>query len=257
MNLDEVVVALDAVAPLRLAGSWDNVGVLIDGERPIHAIGVCVDLTEPVLDELLAAGSDLIVAYHPPWFAPLKRLRASVPREQTLLRLIRAGIHLYSPHSALDAARGGMADWLLEPFAVTEVAPITPDPLDPTVGAGRIARCVAPVALADLIGPVRRHLGLEAVRVAGDEARPLRSIAVCPGAGGSLFERARADLLLTGELGHHAVLAQVERGGAVLLTDHTHTERGYLPRYAARITAATGLPTRVAAACADPLRIRR
>jgi putative NIF3 family GTP cyclohydrolase 1 type 2 len=57
----------------------------------------------------------------------------------------------------------------------------------------------------------------------------VETLAVCPGAGGSLLRNARADLLLTGEMRHHDVLAANARGSTVVLTDHTNCERGYLP----------------------------
>ena len=36
----------------------------------------------------------------------------------------------------------------------------------------------------------------------------------------------QADVFLTGEMSHHAVLAAVQTGTSVILTDHTNTERG-------------------------------
>lgn len=253
MLLDELLATLEALSPLRLAGSWDNVGLLLEGTREPRRLGLCIDLTSPVLDELLAAEVDLVIAYHPPIFGGLRRLVEAHPRDRTLLRAIRAGLHVWSPHSALDAATGGMADWLLEAFDVASAAPIAPDPVDPTLGAGRLATLAAPVPIARLLEPLREHLGLRALRVAGEGV--VSTVAVCPGAGGSLFEGVRADLLLTGELRHHDVLAQVERGGCVVLTDHTNTERGYLPRYASTLQAATGLPVVRSTRCHDPLRV--
>ena len=52
---------------------------------------------------------------------------------------------------------------------------------------------------------------------------------MCPGAGGSLFKSLpNPDLLVTGEMSHHDVLAHVEKGTAVILTEHTRCERGFL-----------------------------
>jgi dinuclear metal center YbgI/SA1388 family protein len=257
LALDETLRRLDALAPLRLAGAWDNVGLLLQGTGPIHRVGLAIDLTEPVADELLDADVDLIVSYHPPLFGGKKRLTEATPRDRTLLRLIRAGVHVYSPHSALDAAARGMADWLLDPFgAASEVHPIEPDAVDPTVGAGRRATLASPVPLKTLLPTIAEHLGLSHLRVAGDEEAEVSTVAVCPGAGGSLFAGIRhADLFLTGEMRHHDVLARVEAGQAVVLTDHTNTERGYLPRLAERLEDALGLPVVRSRIDADPLRV--
>jgi len=256
VQIDDFVAGLEGIAPTRLAGAWDNVGLLLEGTRPIRTVGVAIDLTGVVADELLDAGCDAIVSYHPPIFGGVKRLVQRDPRSRTLLRLVREGVHVYAPHSALDAARGGMAEWLLEPFGdVHDVAPIAPDALVPELGAGRLATLTAPRTLGELAPFVREHLGLSHVRLAGADDTLVRTVAVCPGAGGSLFQGVSADLLLTGEMRHHDVLAQVERGGAVLLTDHTNTERGFLGRYAERVRSVCGVEVVVSQEDADPLRV--
>ena len=65
------------------------------------------------------------------------------------------------------------------------------------------------------------------------------------------------DLLVTGEMRHHDVLARVASGTSVILTDHSHSERGYLPVLAARLAEAlaSGVEVRVSEVDADPLRI--
>ena len=77
-----------------------------------------------------------------------------------------------------------------------------------------------------------------------------------PGRRGSLFEALRApvDLLVTGELRHHDILAHVAAGTTVVVTDHTNTERGYLPRFAAQLRAAMPeVVVTVSTVDADPL----
>jgi putative NIF3 family GTP cyclohydrolase 1 type 2 len=50
----------------------------------------------------------------------------------------------------------------------------------------------------------------------------------------------RADLLLTGEMGHHEVLDFVHKGVTVVLTEHSNCERGYLSVVQGRLAAALG-----------------
>lgn len=256
MEITALVAILEELAPLRLAGSWDNVGLLLQGTRPVEHIGLCVDLTGPVASELLDAGVDAIVSYHPPIFNGLKRLTQSDPRSATLLALIRAGVHVYSPHSALDAARDGMADWLVSAFpGPKDVRPIEPDLIEPHLGAGRRFVCDAHT-LDQACERVLAHLGLDHVRASGQRGGLIASVAVCPGAGGALFEGLRdVDLLLTGEMRHHDVLACQERGVAVILTDHTHTERGFLPLFGRVLAARTGCTVTVSTTDDDPLRV--
>ena len=257
-QLSHALVELDRLAPLRLAGSWDNVGLLLQGTRPLRRVGLTIDLTEPVATELLDADCDLIVSYHPPIFKGLTHLTEASPRGRTLLRLVRQGVHVYSPHTALDAAAAGMAEWLLAPFGeLLDARPITPDAIDPALGAGRQATLAEALPLDALLPRLREHLGLHALRVASlDPRRPVTTVAVCPGAGGSLFAGlGPVDLLLTGEMRHHDVLARFEAGSSVVLTDHTNTERGYLPILAQRLEGALQLPVVRATADRDPLEV--
>lgn len=257
-DLPLVLDVLGRLAPLRLAASWDNVGLLIEGTRSVGRIAVCVDLTEPVLAEALTDGADLIVAYHPPLFRGVTRLGSSVASDRVLLAAIRAGVHVYSPHTALDAAADGMTDWLVRAAGpVVDVAPITPDRADPTVGAGRSAVLVRPVPLDLLLPRIKAHLGLVTVRVASAGGGPIRTVAVCPGAGGSVLEGTAADLVLTGEMRHHDVIGHVAAGRTVVLTEHTNSERDYLPELARRLgEALPGLPIGCSVVDADPLSVR-
>lgn len=256
-RIEEIVAAVEAMAPPALAESWDNVGLLLEGTREVRRALLCVDLTAAVVDEALRGDADVVLAYHPPIFAGVKRLTGRTPQGRALLALIRAGVHVHSAHTALDAAAGGMNDWLLEAFRpCLDAAPLAPDRIDPSVGGGRRARLASPRPLGELVAAIKLHLGLSTVRVATpDPDLRVATVAVCPGAGGSLFEKSPGHgLYLTGELRHHDVLALVAAGSAVVLTDHTNTERGYLPRLAARL--AERLPEvvfRVSTADADPL----
>ena len=78
---------------------------------------------------------------------------------------------------------------------------------------------------------VKAKLKLEHVRLARPcgEADPLvATAAACAGSGGGVLVGGQADLLLTGEMSHHQVLDAVSRGSAVILCEHSNTERGYL-----------------------------
>jgi putative NIF3 family GTP cyclohydrolase 1 type 2 len=56
------------------------------------------------------------------------------------------------------------------------------------------------------------------------------TVALCAGSGASVFKALsnKVDLLFTGELSHHEVLAAVAKGQHVILCGHTNTERGFL-----------------------------
>lgn len=67
------------------------------------------------------------------------------------------------------------------------------------------------------------------VRLATAENNTLvSSVAICAGSGSSVLGPVTADVYLTGEMGHHDVLAALAKNTSVILCEHTNTERGYL-----------------------------
>src|SRR5690606_33054482 len=149
--------------------------------------------------------------------------------------------------TALDAVPAGLNDWLAEAVGRGEVAPLVPKPdyWAPGAGMGRRIVLERPTPLNELVRRIKSHLGLSQARVAAASrhrsGEVIRNVAVCAGAGGSVFDAApSADLYLTGELRHHDVLAKTAAGSSVVLCDHSNTERGYLPVFAARLADTLG-----------------
>ncbi|KAJ8364346.1 hypothetical protein SKAU_G00131770 [Synaphobranchus kaupii] len=115
MDLSEVLEVLEHLAPLSLAEPWDNVGLLVEPSKihPVKMVLLTNDLTVPVMEEAEAMNCDLIVSYHPPLFRPIKRLVQRDWKQQLAIRAVKAGIAIYSPHTALDSVKGGVNDWLI------------------------------------------------------------------------------------------------------------------------------------------------
>ncbi|KAJ6275792.1 oligomeric complex COG6 [Bipolaris maydis] len=113
-----VVRAMRKLYPRELAdNSWDNTGLLLEApfnasRRQSNTVLLTIDLTKAVADEAIALNSSIVVAYHPIIFRGLKSLTLADTQQQSLLRLASHGISVYCPHTALDAAPGGLGDWL-------------------------------------------------------------------------------------------------------------------------------------------------
>lgn len=260
--LNALLARLEAIAPLELAEPWDNVGLLVEPfaapRPPVSRALLTIDLTRAVLDEALSFEAELIVAYHPPIFSGLKRLDAGKPAERVLIDALRGGVAIYSPHTALDAAPGGVNDWLLESFGPGR--PV--ERPDDSLRLGRALELAEPAPLSTIVQRVKAQLGLRQLRVA-ESARhaagePIARAAVCAGSGGAVFaELPGFDLYLTGEMRHHDVLAKLAAGASVILCEHTNSERGYLPRLSARLAEEFGseLTLRISECDRDPLAV--
>lgn len=259
MLLRDVLTELEAIAPLRFAEPWDNVGLLVgDASQAVSAALLAIDYTPAVAREARELGCDLVVAYHPPIFEALKRVVAPGP----VYEAIRDGIALYSPHTALDVAPGGTNDFLADVIGiVTERAPLRPGQLPgEPAGMGRIGALAEPAPRADVVARIKRGLGVDALLVAGPEDGLVRRAAACAGACGALVDDALAqgaDLYLTGELRHHDALRAARAGVTVVCALHSNSERGVLPRIKDRLAARLpALRVVVSAADQDPFSIR-
>lgn len=242
MKLSEIAQALEEIAPLRYAESWDNVGLIVgDPGAEIAKVLVTVDYTALVAEEAARLGANLVVAYHPPLFAAVKR----VPHDAVWADAVRRGIALYSPHTALDVAREGTNDCLASACGVSDAArrPLRPfvakgARVEPEgVGLGRIG-AVAPILRRGLVTALKSKLGLGYVLVSGPVDTEAKTVAVAAGAGGELLEeaiRAGADVFVTGEVRHHDALSAAKRGVTVIATLHSNSERAAIRAYRDRI----------------------
>lgn len=239
MKLADALKVLDELAPLRYAESWDNVGLLVgDPDAEIEKALVTVDYSPAVAAEAKAVGANLVIAYHPPIFAAVKR----VPHDALWAAAVRDGIALYSPHTALDVALEGTNDFLARVCGLTNREPVRrfvgkpgrPEPEG--IGLGRIGDVEA-TSLGSFVTRLKSALDLPQVMVAGELERTITRVAVAAGAGGELLSdaiRQRADLFVTGELRHHDAL----RGCAIIATLHSNSERAAVKEYSGRVAKA-------------------
>lgn len=238
-----ICAALERIAPVRLAETWDNVGLLLESPvtRPqANHVLLTIDLTPAVVIEALNSPTTFIVSYHPTIFHPLKSMTLSNPLQASLLRCASAGISVYSPHTALDSFFGGINDWLclgLNNQAVPQTEHISyiGEEKEGLGAVGRIITFPEPVSMNELQRRVKAHLKLEHIQIGYTAARDLttvRSVAVCAGSGGSVLLGVDADVYFTGEMVHHEILAALGTGHNVILCGHTNTERGFLPTLA-------------------------
>lgn len=121
MLISDLSRAMNEIAPLRYAEPWDNVGLLLgDASRALRGgVLLTIDLTESVVREARDMGAGAVVAYHPPIFHPLKRIATAGSAgaggtARVLIAALEAGLAVYSPHTSLDGAPGGMTDWLAD-----------------------------------------------------------------------------------------------------------------------------------------------
>jgi dinuclear metal center YbgI/SA1388 family protein len=124
MKINEIASAIEKIAPLKLAQSWDNVGLLIGNpKKEIKKILMTIDITKDVLAEAKRFKADMILAYHPTIWDGLKKITAGGEGD-IVYQLIRTDMAVFCIHTALDAAIGGVNDGLAEIIGITNAKPI-------------------------------------------------------------------------------------------------------------------------------------
>jgi dinuclear metal center YbgI/SA1388 family protein len=124
MKIKDIAAAIEKIAALKLAQDWDNVGLLIgDARRNVKNILLTIDVTGDVVAEAKRLKTDLIISYHPVIWDGLKQI---TPDGSTgaVYNLIKAGIAVFSIHTALDVAIGGVNDGLAEIVGICGAEPI-------------------------------------------------------------------------------------------------------------------------------------
>ncbi len=221
---------LEEFAPARLAEDWDNVGLLVgDAQSQVTRVMTCLTITSQSADEAIATGAQLIVTHHPLPFRPLKRITADNPSGKLLLNLIRAGVAIYSPHTAFDSTLHGINQQLAAGLGLQNVQILKPIAGDPqALGAGRCGQLSAACEFADLAIRVKTFLKLSWLQVVARPGARSQNLAVACGSAGEFLPLAVAagcDTLLTGEVTFHTCLEAEARGISLILAGHYASER--------------------------------
>lgn len=237
MKIKEVVAALERFAPLPLQEDYDNAGLQIGltGSKCSGAL-LCLDVTEDVIAAAAERGCNLIVSHHPLLFRGLKRIGDEGYVERCVRRAILAtspcfpegstGITIYSAHTNLDNAPGGVNFEIARRLGLTDVEFLDPLP-NGDGGSGVIGRLPQPVPAMEFLAEVKRSFGVEALAYARGPQTEVQTVALCGGSGAFLTDKAvrkGADVFLTGEMDYHRAFGY-ERSLWLAALGHYESER--------------------------------
>ncbi|SNR92465.1 dinuclear metal center protein, YbgI/SA1388 family [Actinomadura mexicana] len=263
VRLSLVISALEELYPPAWAESWDAVGLVCgDPGQEVGRVLFAVDPVAAVIDEALEWEADLVVTHHPLLLRGVHSVAATTPKGRLVHRMITNGIALHTAHTNADRAAPGVSDALARAVGLTGgLRPMVPADDDPRRGLGRIGELDEPIALRKFTRRAAAGLPSTAwgLRAAGDPDRPVRTVAVCGGAGDSLLGTAQAagvDVYLTADLRHHPASEFAEQGGPALVdAAHWATEWPWLAdaerRLAGSSPEAGKLETRVSTLVTD------
>ncbi|MDE7427638.1 MAG: Nif3-like dinuclear metal center hexameric protein [Muribaculaceae bacterium] len=175
-----IISVLEDFAPVWLQEQWDNSGLQC-GSRRAECTGVllCVDVTPAVVAEAVERGCNLIISHHPLLFKGVKRLTPDSPQKEALMAAVKADITVFSCHTPLDSARGGVSVRMLQRLGARfrrVLSPLKERKARITVTVVPETADAVRLALLDLCSPAATSRNSVSVSVHGQQmAYPLES----------------------------------------------------------------------------------
>jgi dinuclear metal center YbgI/SA1388 family protein len=229
MKIQTVCQFLEEFAPLQLAEAWDNVGLLLgDRDAEVQRIMTCLTLTPESVEEAIDEGANLLVTHHPLPFKAMQKITTDSVPAGLIWQLARAGISIYSPHTAFDSTTNGINEQLGRLLDLKDVRPLQPNEQMPDLGAGRFGETTLFADVSSIAKRLKESLEVPRIQVSELSNRPIRRVAVACGSGGSFLSSAAfrgCDAMVTGEATFHTVLEARALGVILFLTSHYASER--------------------------------
>ncbi|PZF36663.1 MULTISPECIES: Nif3-like dinuclear metal center hexameric protein [unclassified Curtobacterium] len=261
-TLRELQAVIEDLWPAAGAESWDAVGLVAgDPDATVEHVHLAVDAVPATAREAVELGAGLLLTHHPLLLRGVTTIAESTYKGSVLATLVRGGSALLAAHTNADVVTTGTSAVLADRLGLTAQRPLDAG-ADPDTGIGRVG--VLPEGttlgalarkLVDLLPPTATG-----VRVSGDFDQPVRTVALCAGAGDSLLGHPAvldADVYITSDLRHHPASEFREQallgvGPALIDTSHWATEWLWLDVAAEQLRTRAGVRVTVSDLRTDP-----
>ena len=172
-----------------------------------------MDVTPAIIDEAINKKCDLILSHHPVFFTPIKEIN-----QQYIINAIKNNIQIYSAHTNLDIAQGGVSEYLAEKCGFSD--------LDTAFEFIKYKQFNEEKNFSKLISLLKTVFCLPSIRVVNSKRKTYNSIAFCSGSGAEFIqdlEKIGIDVFVTGDLKHHQALS----ANHITIIDlgHFHSEK--------------------------------
>lgn len=234
MKIKQVIDALEQFAPLPLQESYDNAGLQVGlTEAEVSGALLCLDVNEQIIDEAVALGCNLVVAHHPLIFRRLSCISDFNYVQRTVMKAIQQGVTIAAMHTNLDNAVNGVNFMIARKMGLKDICPMNGNVCllenDDTSAKIQGVKGTLPEALdADaFISMVKETFHVECAMCNELLKKPIRTVAVCGGAGSFLLGDAiavGADAFVTGEMGYHEFFGH-EQQIQIVVIGHYQSEQ--------------------------------
>ena len=213
-KVSKIIKRIEEFAPLNTMQKWDNSGWQINlGIEDTNRILLALDVTPSTVDEAINKKCDLILSHHPIFFNLIKTIESPF-----IIKAIQNNIQVYSAHTNLDIAQGGVSEYLAEKCGFTD--------LDTAFEFIKYKQFDEEKNFSKLVSTLKTIFSLPSVRVVNSQRKTYKSIAFCSGSGAEYIqdlEKIGIDVFITGDLKHHQALNATNM--TIVDLGHFHSER--------------------------------
>jgi len=122
ISCQTIVQILEKWAPRKLAMDWDNPGLAIgDISGQVSKVLLTLTVTSKTIEFAADNDYEMIISHHPLFFKPLKSLKRETPLGEIIYKAIKSDIVIYSAHTNMDVACGGINDILADLFSLEQI----------------------------------------------------------------------------------------------------------------------------------------
>jgi len=130
----DIARAVEKFAPLSAQAEWDNSGFSVgDPQAAVHKVLIALNCTLDVVEEAVELNCDMILTHHPLIFGGCRSVlynnvcSSESLQGRSIATAIKNNITIYSSHTPLDKARGGLNDLMAKRLNLQNCKVLSPD----------------------------------------------------------------------------------------------------------------------------------
>lgn len=215
--------------------SWDNSGKQIFFEEKTNSVIIGMDVTDKLIKEAIDSNSKLIITHHPLFFGGIKNIIKGNYSGDNIINLIENKISVFSGHTSLDIAQGGVNDSLFNKLSLKDREILAFEEEKPM---GLVGTLKEPMKFKDFLEHIATQLNIKNIKSYGkDSNTEIRKVALMGGAGADFISNAKniADVYITGDVKYHEGQWAYENDFLVVDLGHFHSEKFVLEEIKKRL----------------------
>ena len=224
MEIRELIEKLEEKYPLDLQEEWDNSGLQIGNpNNELKNVMISLDLEEEGIDEAIKNDCNLIITHHPYIFRDIRNIDFTDQFYNRLEKVIKNDISVYSMHTNLDKAYGGLNDNLAAILGLKNIK-VLENGADP--GLGRYGD-IDQISAKDLALEIKDKLKANGLICYGNMHKKVKRFGICGGAGSELFDdclKLGLDAMVTGDVKYHEAMDYSDKGLLIIDPGHFASE---------------------------------